>query len=1095
MTDPALQSFPVGGLDETNDDVYGPATSMRVCQNVVFPDGMSAAKRAGLRSGATLISGRRFIRHGDQTLMVDGHDAWTLYGPSASAAFYARGQVSPCMASRSLFAGSTRAAGSGTDPDFPVVPRGSIGYDLVTGYSVRAWSDGFVLAVQVFDETSKSFVTPVISLNDTAGTKTDGPIDNPRVCIIGSVAFVIYFDHNNATTLWYQAIDLTNIAGGFSAAATMALLTTSATMVWDAETLTGVPRVAVIVCDTGAGTVTQANFTASGTTLSFGGAAAVDAPASSPTFNACALRANSTDGVAMTYVYTTGASSVKISTQKWAVYGLTNLAIQAAVVNRTWTYDVTAVTMQPQTPYACGVERITGVGSGGTAQWITTLTTLYQVGNVPISNIAQAFVFQFSWNVRTTANTGGGSFNAPYGPQLSYQAVTKPRAITVAGVARIYNVIEFATKFRAPGGQIVEDSTGIPNGLQTAILCEIPYDRNQSIYVAPLACAVTAVQSAGDLPPASLDLVAIGASTLFAIGTEVDQAKKTSLSAVTYDFASSSLWQAVRLADWTWIAGGLPMIFDGSQLCEAGFITPPPTPIAVVSTAGTGSVTSNPKCQYLVVEVQQDGGGNIHRSAPSDIITIDASAGGGADQIDVYVYPRRMTYRQSISATSGDIGPNPVRIQLYRNTSTTPTIFNLLAEILNDTTNLGVIHYDDTVPDAQLIAKPLLPTAGGAVESDGPPNLSALSVHADRVVGIAEDGRTMWFTTAWTPGECPRFSLPFTIPWPEGPITATWSLEQRLSAATASRIYYLIGEGPTDTGAGVDWSTPILWQQTLGVSDARGVALYDGGAILATNKGLYVNGRDGSFTWLQKPRKTALAYPAVTSILPLNSDGVVRIACNASAPVTVGPVTFTPGVVLHWDYRHDRWSTHVSAPVGGYPLGADDQIEVSAGYSKLNAVAVAGVVGAQVSYETPGASLDGLGSTWVPMTLAWGWVSTGSVMQGWGETSDVLILGRYSSAHTLTLSVARDFSAAYDAAPAIWDDATLTANAAAMGGVVQVRRNLPSQTGEAISMSLADSEPTTGAFDTGIGVTVQSILLLSTAKRGQFHQLPQGATQ
>jgi hypothetical protein len=1083
MADAQLQAFSVGGLDETNDDVFGPATSMRECRNAVFPDGMTAKKRDGLVAGASLAFGRKLLKRGGEALVTDGAALYGLAGNTTQP----RGVVSPCMVERSYFATGNLVSSA---PNDPIVPRGSIGYDAATGYSVRAWSNGLALAAQVVDEATGAAVTIPTVLNGVAGRSDDGAqgaVDQPRVCIVGSVAFVLHVAQLSPATVKYTAIDLTNIAGGWTAEAPLVNSIWDTTgAAWDAEVVAGSSIVALLTCVNANQSVNLRTYTASGTTLTYANGALAQIGLGVLS-NCCAVRGTAADGITIFWSYFTGVKAVAAHR---ATYTTNVVVVQAptAVFGNTWT--LTAGVTEARNHYAMGVERVAGQGAGSSAVWMFTWTLLYNVGrDYGGGKTIDQEMYATYWKCDTAVTSGVGP--VVQGPMLHFQLVSKPRSVSVAGATHVYMVAQAASDARLPGQTIIL-SNGIPDGNQTTFLVDVPYQLNPGTFGQTWTpAATTAVLSAGDLTPATFDLVAGPGSSLLATGTEVDEAKKTSLATLRFDFAHPALWQTLELGNWAWIAGGMPMLYDGQLACEVGFLTPPPPPMVKI-TDTTGGVTNNPVCQYVVVEIQQDAAGNVHRSAPSNVVTVNASAGSGAGQIQLVVFPRRHTLRQPFPGP----GVNPLRLQIYRNTTATPTVFQLVGEIQNDIrTYADGIDFLDNRSDAAISTETVLYTTGGAVENDAPPSLSALSVHADRVMGVADDGRTMWFTTTWTPGECPRFSAGFTIPWPDGPLTATWSLEQRLSAATATRIWYVLGEGPTDTGTGSDWTTPQMWQSSVGVSDARGVGLFESGALLATNKGLYVHGRDGSLTWLTKPRKTAAANPVVTSILALTSDGVVRIACNATTTVTSGGATFTPGVVLHWDYRHDRWSTHVSAVSGGYTLGADDQVEVNGAYAKLNALVVFGTPAAQVSNETPGTSLDGAGSVWVPLVLTWGWVFTGVAMQGWGEATDALVLGRYVSPHTLSLSVARDYSASADPDPRTWDDATLTANAAGAGGAEQIRANIPRQTGEALSLSLEDSIPTSVAVGTGQGLVVQSLLLRSTPKRGEFHELPATAVK
>src|ERR1700733_13377254 len=166
--DAQLQEIPLGGgLDETNEDAYVPYNAMRACQNVVFPDANTSAKRPGLTTiGATIPYARKLIPYNNEVLVSDGVSAW---GYSESQATYlSKGNVSPCTASRTLLGSGPNKYDN--DATIPVMPLASIAVDVgggsgETGLQVTAWYDGLNYLCSVFDPANQKFIYSQVVIN------------------------------------------------------------------------------------------------------------------------------------------------------------------------------------------------------------------------------------------------------------------------------------------------------------------------------------------------------------------------------------------------------------------------------------------------------------------------------------------------------------------------------------------------------------------------------------------------------------------------------------------------------------------------------------------------------------------------------------------------------------------------------------------------------------------------------------------------------------------------------------------------------------------------------------------------------------------
>lgn len=265
-----------------------------------------------------------------------------------------------------------------------------------------------------------------------------------------------------------------------------------------------------------------------------------------------------------------------------------------------------------------------------------------------------------------------------------------------------------------------------------------------------------------------------------------------------------------------------------------------------------------------------------------------------------------------------------------------------------------------------------------------------------------------------------------------------------MHAATDSKIFSLFGSGPSDTNTGSDFSPVQPWQGDVGVVDPRAIATFTGGTIFNSKRGLMVEGRDGSYTWIgNQVQRTQTANPVVTAIVPLTSEGVIRITCKVADVQSIG------GMTIHWDHRRQRMSTHYPTSTGWFKSGAEGGIEVNGVYfvlyNRSGAVAI--------MKEVSSTSLDD--ATWVPLEITTGWAHPGG-MQGWSRIDRVIVDSDQSSAHGLTIQIARDYSQTFDSATGTWtstDLAGLTTE--------RVLFHPATQACASFSFAIADSQPST----------------------------------
>lgn len=1090
--DATLIQLPLaGGLDETMDDAFVPPDKSRICENVVFPDPTTAAKRPGLVQLGTVTGGRKLVAHDSEVLVLDPQTAWA-YAPS-QAGFVNRGAAPQCLVSRRLLAsGNVKLPASevAANFDYPIAPTASIAEDPATHLQVAAWCDGNAIQASIYDPVAGAYVMGAVSLYTRSNPTTNGPQFNPRVVIVNSYAYVIY-NGSSGTTLQYRSINLANTAAGWSSVASTPTSVYPG-ISWDAcfctLTVSGVNTSCVAVASVASGntSVFLYYFTASAGVLSAGATTQVTSGIFwlGLTFSQCSVAASlPTDASnAVAVIIGTPAPSafftlVNGTTSGPAVGAKVLLATVAATTIRTLSIVRTGASVSGVPTWIISVSGDGLVSPSYNTRPVARSTTVVQYGVVS-----------------SDTTTVPGNW---YGPFLGYQGLSKPTMLPVNGTLCGYMLWLWQDGQRYDStqpAQLVEgavapspSTTGSIAQTVVAVQLLTSGAPNASTLVAPVPVATMANRFAGYPTPANFDVATftqtlpsgLNALGFTAIGCESDVAGDTSLTALSMDFNNPNIGQSVRLGDWTWISGGLPLIYDGNVITEVGFINQPPAPAISLPSSGSPVLPTLTTLTYQVCYAQQDLGGNIHRSPPSVPSIVDASAGYSDAKLGIVPYS--ITLRQAAGGATSTVNGNPVQIEIYRNSSAAPEVMQLLTVIPNDPTQ-QFITFDDAAADNSNVTFPVIYTDGGGVPSCGPPNLSGLAVHSDRIFGISEDGQTTYFTTQYQRGECPRMTDAFTMTWPHGPITALWSLEQRLHASTPYDLYYTFGNGPNDNGAGSDFDTPSLWQAGLGVTDSRGVALFQGGAILSTAKGFYLEDRGSNFTWLSECKRTLASNPVVTGISIIDSFGTIRINAQEEDGINQDGVTF------HYDYRHQKWATHVPNQDGS-SNGLLSSCVAGGVYHALWAVrnfsntANLGVL----LQESASTRLDGAvgGANWVTATIATGWAAPNGP-QGYARLRLVMVLAEQESPCQIAVQVARDYSSSFDSPLSTWTDTALSGLS-----VLQLQATADVRKAEVFSFQVTDAAPATLGVGTGEGVVWKNILARIRGKRGEYKQLNQ----
>lgn len=477
-------------------------------------------------------------------------------------------------------------------------------------------------------------------------------------------------------------------------------------------------------------------------------------------------------------------------------------------------------------------------------------------------------------------------------------------------------------------------------------------------------------------------------------------------------------------------SGGVVTQYDGRDVDTVSFVGRP----SVAATTGVaGSGIANGTYLYIAVFERVDAAGQWHPSAPSDPFSVTVS--GGPRPITVVVsQPHEVR-----------VSTERHRIALYRTQTLSSTYY--LVDYVPIEPVAQYSTYVDTASDATIAANATLYIQPGVLGTSrprrAPPALRHLCVHQDRLVGVAEDGVSVWYSAPRVPGEGAWFDDAFQFQVEQGgDITALWSQDGRLVVAKRRALYVVDGDGPPENGGnGNEFSPPVRLPVHVGCVTSRALATSDAGTFFVSERGIELLTRSMQVAWIGEAiEDTLAAYPDVASILvePLSSLVRFLLVDDIDTP--------TACRLAVYDMNNKSWEVRT------LPAVAVDQCLHDGVWHFLAATG-------QVYQETAASYLDG--STWRTASLETAWISMG-LLQDQHTWSAHLLFEQHTD-HDLTVEVAYNH-----------DDSTWTTQGtydsdevAASDGQIEIRP--ANARARAIKLRISDATPTGTANTVGTG--------------------------
>lgn len=535
-------------------------------------------------------------------------------------------------------------------------------------------------------------------------------------------------------------------------------------------------------------------------------------------------------------------------------------------------------------------------------------------------------------------------------------------------------------------------------------------------------------------PPAPPKVLAMSATEMATASSVITSADgRYGLDCVRADFAAPEHLLGAELGGELHVVPG--WVYDRDRLHEIGFAYWPQLVTATSQTITGGGLVATSVYRYRAVYAYVDGKGLVHRSQPSDLVSL--TVGGGHNAARVEVPSLCVTAKQA-----GDVGVYPtVFVELYRSTATDPNTFYLVtagsASVQNDPTSPYTTIFD-TVGDTALASRPQLYTQGGVVANVQPASFSAVCTYRGRIWFAHRN--VVGYSKAFVSGEGVAFSDGFTLPLDEsGDVTALFVQDDTLYIATRDRLYFLQADGPNDTGAMNDIATPNRVATDLGVVNPRSIVTTPLGTVYESPVGLQLLERTRTVN--PEPLSSRVqdlleASPDITSAIVHPTGSYFVVACNGSVSHTR----------LVFDYTTGKWSRDRLGP------GTGSEYRVL-GAAVHRGVAYVYTGQGYIWRETPGAFTEF--GDWLTMRVDLAWFRPAG-LQGYADVA------RYALQTELFTPTNITFAAYVDYGSAPLESRTWTAAEIAAMPLPQVESVPRNQRMQAMRWTVFDGAPTGG---------------------------------
>lgn len=529
---------------------------------------------------------------------------------------------------------------------------------------------------------------------------------------------------------------------------------------------------------------------------------------------------------------------------------------------------------------------------------------------------------------------------------------------------------------------------------------------------------------------------------------------QTGISLASFDFTTDGM-NSSEIGSNLHISGGILWAYDGYQIVEQGFNVYPDNVIVTTATGAGGLIAQT--YYYVAIYEWTDNQGNVHRSAPSLAVAQVTTTASSTNTIKVPTL--RLTYKTA----------NPVKIVLYRWSTAQQTYYqvtSLTSPTLNSTT-ADSVTITDAFADNAIVGNSILYTAGGVVENVGAPSVLASTLFKSRVVLLdAEIDDLAWYSKQVIQGTPVELSDLFTIfiapttgaVGSTGKTKCVFPMDDKLLFFKKDAIYYIVGNGPDNTGANNDFSEPVFITSTVGCENQNSIVMTPNGVMFQSDKGIWLLGRDLSTTYIGSAVES-FNESSVLSAINVPGTNQVRF-------------TLDTGETLMYDYFFQQWGIFEGAAAISSTL-----------YESLHTFIDSY---GRAFQENPGSYLDG--SRPVLMSFITAWFNLAG-LQGFERAYSMYLLGTYLSPHKLTVSIAYDYNSSPSQSvvitpenfSAVYGGDSLYGGSSVNGGpsnIEQWRIFFEQQKCEAFQITIQESYDASFGVAAGAGLTLSGLDLV-----------------
>tara|TARA_R100000808_G_C2155477_1_gene168160 strand:+ start:21016 stop:24486 length:3471 start_codon:yes stop_codon:yes gene_type:complete len=342
-------------------------------------------------------------------------------------------------------------------------------------------------------------------------------------------------------------------------------------------------------------------------------------------------------------------------------------------------------------------------------------------------------------------------------------------------------------------------------------------------------------------------------------------------SVASFDIALGGSGQSVEFSGSLYTTGGFLKTFNGSEYVENNFHFAP----NVIGIAEQGfqivqdifkeklhpdqalketqyidpAGSTNPTYQFAFIYEWTDKNGEVHRSAPSEIVTVQSANANeidGTNTLDFGVVPliNEFTEKENVLLKAyrtlnitSDTDPG-VSLELFYDGDVLVDDYDkaLVSE------GFGITNYNFSKPDSKIIQNERLYISNSVVANIPPPSLDLMTVHDGRLFLLSSDNRNrIYYSKPKVRFSSAEFSDLHYIESPPdgGDINGIASLSGKLFMFKNELTLASYGSPLNESGTGGGYSPPTAFSQSIGCTNPDSVKSTDSGIFFQFYNNIY----------------------------------------------------------------------------------------------------------------------------------------------------------------------------------------------------------------------------------------------------------------